>query len=321
MTSSGRQVALIRPWLVAFNPDLLSTKVSERVYLLDTLALGQPGTVGAYVIKGPKPTLVDCGYASSYETVLAGLAEVGVSPSDVRYLIPTHVHLDHAGAAGHLIARMPRAEVIAHERAVPHIVDPTRLIESATKVFGREIMELYGSPQGIEPGRVTSVDKETALDLGDGLSATLTHSPGHAPHQLSISLDGTGTLLTADAVGIVYPGMKSLIPTTPPPSLDPPELISTVGRLEQMSPAKLLVPHFGIRSDVGRVFDETKTKVKEWVDWIRKMRNEGKTFDEMTEVMVGEVAREEGLEEIPIFARVSVRTSVMGINHFLEKNA
>ena len=107
---------------------MYATKVSERVYLLDTYALGQARTVGAYLVKGPKPALVDCGYASSYQSVLEWLAEAGVMPSDVRYLIPTHVHLDHAGAAGRLIREMPNAEVIAHERSTPHLVDPTRLI-------------------------------------------------------------------------------------------------------------------------------------------------------------------------------------------------
>jgi len=115
---------------------MYATKVAERVYVLDTYALGHPCTVGAYVITGPKVTLVDCGYPSSYQSVLAGLAELGVMPSDVRYIVPTHVHLDHAGAAGRLAKEMPNARVVAHERSIPHLADPTKLIASATRVFG-----------------------------------------------------------------------------------------------------------------------------------------------------------------------------------------
>ena len=300
---------------------MLATKVGERVYLLDTMALGQAGTVGAFLIKGPKVTLVDCGYASSYQSVLDGLAEVGVSPSEVRYLIPTHVHLDHAGAAGRLLKEMPNAEVITHEKGAPHLVDPAKLIESSTRVFGRSIMEMYGLPEPIPADRVTSVGKETHLDLGGGMSATLIHAPGHAPHQISVMLDNPRAMLTADAVGITYPGMKTLIPTTPPPSFDPKLLVATVGELGQTDPKSLLVPHFGARKDVDFVFDDTIARVNGWVRAVEGMRNSKKGLDEITEEMNARVASEEGVDSIPVYAQISVRTSVMGILHYLEKNA
>jgi glyoxylase-like metal-dependent hydrolase (beta-lactamase superfamily II) len=300
---------------------MYATKVSERVYLLDTYALGMPGTVGAYLIKGPKPTLVDCGYASSYANVLSGLAEVGVMPSEVRYIIPTHVHLDHAGATGRLIKEMPNAEVIAHERSVPHLVDPTRLVESSTMVFGRATMELYGAPEPVPAERVTAVGKEAHLDLGDGISATLMHSPGHAPHQISVTLDRTKALLTADAVGIVYPGLKALIPTTPPPSFNPSELIATVGALRQTTPTELLVPHFGTREDVDWVFDRTTELVQSWVELVKGMWKQKMSLDEISERMEMEVTRDAVVRELPIYAKVSVRTSVMGIMHYLDKKA
>ena len=300
---------------------MYATKASERVYLLDTYALGRRGIVGAYLIKGQKPTLVDCGYASSYQNVLAGLAEAGVAPSELRYLIPTHVHLDHAGAAGGLVKEMPNVEVIAHERSVPHLVDPTRLVESSTRVFGPAIMELYGSPEPISADRVTAVGEEAHLDLGGGLTATVVHSPGHAPHQVSVLLDGIGALLTADAVGVVYPELKALIPTTPPPSFNPKELMSTIGVLRQMTPSQLLVPHFGLRKDVDWMFERTTTVVSQWMERVKGMRREKLTLDEMTERMQGEVLRDAQVAELPIYAQVSVRSSVMGIAHYLDKNA
>lgn len=299
---------------------MYATKVSERVYMLDTYALGVPGTVGAYLVKGPKPTLVDCGYASSYESVLAGLAESGVMPTDVRYVIPTHVHLDHAGAAGRLLKEMPNAEVIAHERSVPHLIDPARLVESSTKVFGKAIMGLYGEPDPIPAGRVTAVGKESHLDLGDGLSATLMHTPGHAPHQISVMLEETKALLTADAVGVVYPGMKTLIPTTPPPSFNPAELLATVGSLRQTTPSELLVPHFGTRKDVEWVFDRTIELVPKWVEQVKGLRKQGLSLDEAAEVMEAEVVKQAGISDLAIYAKVLVRTSVMGIEHYLDKN-
>jgi glyoxylase-like metal-dependent hydrolase (beta-lactamase superfamily II) len=300
---------------------MYATKVSERVYLLDTYAMGMAGTVSAYLVKGPKPTLVDCGYASSYENVLAGLAEAGVMPTDVRYIIPTHVHLDHAGATGRLIREMPNAEVVAHEKGAPHLVDPTRLIESATRVFGKTIMKLYGAPEPVPADRVATVGEEAHLDLGDGLGATLMHSPGHAPHQISVMLDRTRALMTADAVGIVYPGLKALIPTTPPPNFSPNELVATVGNLRQTTPKELLAPHFGTRNDVDWVFDRTIELVQQWVEEVRALRRRGMSLDEASEVMEGEVLRDSGVGTLPIYAKVSVRASVMGIMHYLDKNA
>ena len=288
--------------------------------MLDTYALGQPGTVSAYLVKGPKPALIDCGYATSYENVLGGLAEAGVMPTDIRYLIPTHVHLDHAGAAGRLLKGMPNAEVIAHERGAPHLIDPTRLIESSTKVFGEAIMRLYGDPEPIPADRVTAVGKEAALDLGGGLSATLIHTPGHAPHQISVVLDQPRIMFTADAVGIVYPGMKAMIPTTPPPSFDPTQLAATIGTIRQTKPSGLLVPHFGGRKDVEWVFDRTTELVMRWVEEVKGLWKKGLSLDAATEVMEGEVARDAGTANLPIFAQVSVRTSVMGIMHYLSKN-
>ena len=299
---------------------MYATKVSERVYMLDTYALGQPGTVGAYLVKGPKPALVDCGYATSYESVLKGLAEAGVMPSEVRYLIPTHVHLDHAGAAGRLIREMPNAEVIAQERGVPHLIDPTKLIESSTRVFGEMIMGLYGSPEPIPAERITPVGKEAHLDLGAGLSMTMIHSPGHAPHQISIVLDQTKAMLTADAVGIVYPGMKALFPTTPPPSFNPTELIATIASIRQTKPTELLVPHFGVRNDVDWVFDRTIELVQQWVEQVKTLWKGKMSLDEASEIMEREVVRDAGTEDLPIYAKVSVRTSVMGIMHYLDKN-
>jgi glyoxylase-like metal-dependent hydrolase (beta-lactamase superfamily II) len=299
---------------------MLVSKISDRVYQIDTMALGQAGTVAVYVIKGPKVTMVDCGYASSYETVLQGLLEMGINPSDVRYVIPTHVHLDHAGAAGFLLKSMPNAKLFAHEKAVPHLIDPSRLIQSSTSIFGDFIMQAYGLPQPIDGNRITAVGEEMHLDLGDGLGATIVQTPGHAPHQVSILLEKQKVLLTADAVGIVYPNLKTLIPTTPPPSFEPPKLVDSVNRLEQMGPKSLLVPHFGLREDTMRVFETTKKKVADWLSRVRAMRSKGMELDDIASTMQREIESEAGVSDLPIYAQLSVRITVMGMLNFLSRS-
>jgi len=297
------------------------SKVSDRVFMIDTLALGRPGSVAAYVLKGSKTALVDCGYATSANTVLEGLLELGVPPSEVDYVIPTHVHLDHAGSAGEIIKQMPRAKLIAQERGVPHLVDPARLIQSATSVFGEEAIDAFGRPVGIDRERITGVGEELHLDLG-GLSITAIHTPGHAPHQISLFVEEEKTLVAADAVGIIYPFLPIVVPTTPPPSLNPSELGRSTERLAQFDARTLLAPHFGVRSDVVHVLEATKEKTNEWVARVRAMKASGSTLDDVAFALKTSVAAESGIrkEDFPSYAEVSIRASAMGILHYLEKN-
>jgi glyoxylase-like metal-dependent hydrolase (beta-lactamase superfamily II) len=297
------------------------SKVSDRVFMIDTLALGRPGSVAAYVLKGSKTALVDCGYASSATTVLEGLRELGVPPSEVDYIIPTHVHLDHAGSAGEIIEQMPRAKLIAQERGVPHLIDPTRLIQSATSVFGEEAIDAFGRPVGIDGERITGVGEELHLDLG-GLSITAIHTPGHAPHQISVFVEEEKTLVAADAVGIVYPFLPIVVPTTPPPSLNPAELGRSTEKLAQFDARTLLAPHFGVRSDVLHVLEATKEKTDEWVAKVRSLKSSGSSLDEVASALKRGVAEESGVkqEDFPIYADVSIRASAMGILHYLDKN-
>ena len=295
--------------------------MTDKVFLLDTHALGNPGTVAVYVLKGTKVAMVDCGYASSYEVILQELSEIGISPSEVRYLIPTHVHMDHAGGTGHLLKHMPNAEVIAHERAVPHLVDPTRLIQSVTSIFGEKLVQSYGQPLPIQQQKITAVGQEMHLDLG-GLTLTAMHSPGHAPHQVSVLVEEEKLLLSADAVGIVYPNIPAMIPTTPPPSLDPPKLTETISRLSQLDSRRLLVPHYGVRDDVVNVLETTKNKTAAWLSKVRELRKNGVSLDEMVEQFQREVVSESGLraEDFPRYARLSIRITLMGMLQYFAKN-
>jgi glyoxylase-like metal-dependent hydrolase (beta-lactamase superfamily II) len=302
---------------------MVVSKVSGRAYMVDTVGLGNPNTVAVYVVKGSRKTaVIDCGYASSYGNVMQGLRQLGIEPSRVDYLIPTHVHLDHAGAAGHLVRHMPRAKVIAHERAVPHLVDPTKLVESATSVFGEKLVQMYGKPMPVDKNKVAAVGAESHVDLG-GVSLTTLHAPGHAPHQISVLLEEEHLLFSADAVGIVFPGFPTLIPTTPPPSLDPAKLVQTIEMLRQTAPEMLLVPHFGVRKDVNLVLDRTKEKVDQWVKEVSRLNDLHMTPEQIVEELRRMITAETGIRasDIPGYASVPIRTSVLGILSYLKRAA
>jgi glyoxylase-like metal-dependent hydrolase (beta-lactamase superfamily II) len=321
---------------------MVSSKITERAFLIDSLGLGNLGTVAVYVVKGAKKTaVIDCGYASSYENVLRGLSELGIEPSAVDYLIPTHVHLDHAGGAGHLLAHMPRAKVIAHERAVPHLVDPKRLVESATSVFGEDLIQRFGRPLAIDEERVSAVGEESHLDLGGGCSLTTIHAPGHAPHQISILFEEERLLFSADAVGILFPTFPLLIPTTPPPSLDPSLLGKTLERLGQTDPKVLLVPHYGVRRDVKSVLDTTREQTDVWISEVTKLEGMGMSVEQIVDALKremmmtvkkneGEIGMGEGggrgaashelvQQDFKPYVDIQIRISVLGIIHYLGK--
>lgn len=301
---------------------MVSSRITARAFMIDTLGLGNPSTVAVYVVKGrSKTAVIDCGYASSYGNVMQGLRQLGVEPSRVDYVIPTHVHLDHAGATGHLVRHMPRAKVIAHERAVPHLVDPTRLVESATSLFGEKLVQMYGKPLPVDKNKVTAVGKEGHIDLG-GASLTTLHAPGHAPHQISVLFEEEHLLFSADAVGTVFPSFPTLIPATPPPSFDPAALVSTLGALRQTDSKMLLVPHYGVRNDVGLILDRTRETTEQWVKDVTKMRDLHVAPERMVNELRQKIAADTGMRinDFPGYVNVLIRTNVLGILAHLDRS-
>ncbi len=302
---------------------MVFSKVSNRAFMIDTVGLGNASTVAVYVVKGARKTaLIDCGYASSYGNVMQGLRQMGVEPSRVDYIIPTHVHLDHAGAAGHLLRYMPRAKVVAQEKAVPHLVDPTRLVESATGLFGEKLVQMYGKPLPIDEERITAVGEEAHFDLG-GASLTALHAPGHAPHQISVVFEEEHLLFSADAVGMVFPAFPTLLPATPPPSLDPVKLVQTLEKLRQTDPKILLVPHFGVRKDVDLILDRTREKTEEWVEFVRRLRDAHMSPEQIVDELRRKIVDETGMRQadFPSYVVVMIRLSALGILGYLDKAA
>jgi len=300
---------------------MVSSRITSRTFIIDTVGLGNSSTVAVYVVKGGRRTaVIDCGYASTYGNVMQGLRHLGVEPSRVDYLIPTHLHLDHAGATGHLLRYMPRARVIAHERAVPHLVDPTKLVESATSVFGEKLVQMYGKPLPIDKNKITAVGEESHIDLG-GATLTTLHAPGHAPHQISVLFEEEHLLFSADAVGMVFPSFPTLLPATPPPSFDPVKLAQTLEMLRQTDPKMLLVPHYGVRKDVSLVLDRTREKTEEWVKDVTRLNDMHLTPEQIVDELRRKITEETGIPSagFPGYVLVVMRASVLGILGYLSR--
>ncbi len=214
------------------------------VWLVDTLHHAHPGTIGVFVLSLPRGgyAMIESGPGVTVPNVVAGLEALGLSPRDVTHLLVTHIHLDHAGGAGAL-ARLTGAQVYAHAVGAPHLVDPSRLMASAERVYGDELEHLWGRMVPLDPGRVTAVDDGDRLSIG-GLDVRVLHTPGHASHHVSYLL-GDGTLFCGDSAGVVLPGASVIRPALAPPELNI-ELKEEVAEKQVAAgPSRLVLSHFG----------------------------------------------------------------------------
>jgi len=218
-----------------------------RIVTLDLCHGGLEGAIATYALLGEEPALVDPGPATCLERLEGGLADIGLGWSDVRRIFLTHVHLDHAGATGHIAERAPHVEVVVHEDGAPHMVDPERLVKSTRRTFGEAHDKLWGEVRPLSPENLAVVGRGSPTFVG-GLRPIPT--PGHAPHHLGFLDESDGSFFAGDALGIVLDPAAPTHPATPPPSLDLAAWYATLAEIVQIGPERAAVTHFGIHPNV-----------------------------------------------------------------------
>lgn len=293
----------------------MHAEISDGVFLIDTLAAGTPGLVAGYLIKGKRSALVDAGYPSSANSVLSELKSLADTEPSVDYLIPTHVHLDHAGAIGHLSEAMPEARVLVNEHGLKHLVDPSKFATTAASLFGKEAMSVYGTPKPIPRERLEAVQRLYKLDLGAGKDLRIFYTPGHAWHHISVLLESERLLITGDAVGVRYSGFDFPIPATPPPGFDEEQYVKALTEFMNMDPAMLLLPHFGPVRHHIRAFLETNIEtIRRWTSAAAEMVKSGEPVDRLFEAFMTDVTSHNSLarDEIPDHVARSIKLSAMG---------
>ncbi len=207
-----------------------------------------PEAIAAYRIEGPESTLVDPGPSPSLPAVIEKLEAAGDDPSELRHLVLTHVHLDHAGAAGHLAEMCPKLTVHVHVDAAPHLVDPERLVASTRRTFGDAYDQLYGDVKPIPADRLRVWRPRESAPVGGRGATTLRAipTPGHIGHHLGFLDERDGTLYCGDALGIRLAPSAPVFPPTPPPSLDLAAWFHTLDELEVIGPERIAPTHFGM---------------------------------------------------------------------------
>src|SRR2546421_1640843 len=251
---------------------------------VDLRHLGHERVIGCYLLETPDgPALFDCGPANCVAQLKEGLRERGLELTDLRHLLLSHIHLDHAGAAGVLVREHPGLQVHVSELGAPHLVEPERLERSARRLYGDAFDELWG-----ELAPVPQENVHVARDRVVGLECFPT--PGHASHHVCY-LSDDGTVYAGDAAGVRIQPHRTVLPPTPPPEFDLDAWLRTLDEVERHDPARLALIHYGVATDVARHLEELRERLTDWV-----ARTEpGVTEEEFSESVRSDV--DSGLEE------------------------
>ncbi len=233
-----------------------------------------PEFVAAYLRVTPSGecAFVETNTSHSLPILLAALEAHGLSPAAVRYVIVTHAHLDHAGGAAAVMAACPNATLLAHPRAARHLIDPSKLVASATAVYGAErFAAQYGVIAPIPEGRVRALEDDATADLG-GATLRFVHTRGHAKHHFVVHDPTLDAVFTGDALGLVYPSLQRngrfALASTSPTDFEPAEARKAIARIVALGARTAYLTHFGGFTDVGAIAAQVGRCIDESEAWL-----------------------------------------------------
>lgn len=242
----------------------VARQLANDLWLIDTQFQGERDIIASYLLVGDQGlALVDVGSAASVEALLAGVRAAGFDPADITRLLLTHVHLDHAGASGPLVRALPRAQVFVHRIGAPHLIDPTKLIESATRIYGNRMETLWGRMEPVPADRLIIVDDGDEIVAGERTLRVL-YTPGHAIHHVAFYDEARAVAFPGDVAGVSIEGIGFVRPPTPPPDLSLEDWDASIGRLESLALERLYLPHFGEVRATTQHFADLRTRLHGW---------------------------------------------------------
>ncbi|MEX0826427.1 MAG: MBL fold metallo-hydrolase [Acidimicrobiia bacterium] len=295
------------------------TPLGHDLYLIDALMHDDTERLACYLFDTPNRVLIECGPSRSIHHLYDALESIGVD--DVAAMVVTHIHLDHAGGAGHFATRFPNAAIGVHTAGARHLESPERLIASATRIYGEEGMDaLWGPMEPIDPARLLVLDEGSRIPLGGPRAIEVMYTPGHAKHELVFVEDETGGAFVGDAVGLAFPHGHMVQPVTPPPDFDPHLVETHLRRLAARGPSFLGFAHFGPDRDPQASLDQAIERLWDWVRWVESAGDDDDLSQRMRQWVL-DGYRGEGHDEATI-ARYDKNTfwpmQAAGIRRWLE---
>lgn len=259
------------------------SSIAQGLDYTDVRFLGYPHIIATAILQGEAGGdgvgLVDPGPQTTLETLTGELASRGIALSDITDVVVTHIHLDHSGATGHLVHANPRIRVHVHEVGAPHLVDPTRLLSSASKLYGDDMARLWGDIWPVPAGSVHVLKGGERIQAG-GRELRVEYTPGHAKHHVSYLDEASGVAFVGDTLGIRRPPGTYVMPPAPPPDIDLHAWPESVRKILDWNPATVFLTHFGPFDNVRPHADELLSRLDEWVSRARALLNDPALTDD-----------------------------------------
>lgn len=263
-----------------------ATQLSPGLWQISLPFLGEHEIVGSYLLAGADDlAIIDPGPGSMLEPLLASITEAGFDPEDVTHIVATHVHLDHAGAAGSLVSRLPGARVFVHSKGAPHLLDPSKIVASATRIYGDRMKLLWGDIEPVPENRLQIIEGGDILKIA-GRRLEVHYTPGHAVHHVIFFDAHSGELFAGDVAGVRLQGVDYVRPPTPPPDLDLEAWSGSIKLVKSLRPDVLYIGHFGAVRNIPQHFGLLEEKLYSWGDFVLKAMREGKSEEEIIAMLI-----------------------------------
>lgn len=234
-------------------------------------------TIASFLIETSEgPFLIETGPDSTYINLERGIKNLGYKPSDIKHVLLTHIHLDHAGAAWHFSRH--GATIHVHSKGGPHMAHPSRLLQSASRIYGDKMDELWGKMEPIPTDQLHIVDDGDKIKLGN-IVVDAIYTPGHAQHHLAYMIDGN--IFTGD-VGGVRTGGGFVVPPCPPPDINLEQWQESINTIQNLNPDALYLTHFGKYTDIDTHLEELEERLYRYAEWMKKQMKSGNDNDQIT---------------------------------------
>ncbi|MBD3610117.1 MAG: MBL fold metallo-hydrolase [Gammaproteobacteria bacterium] len=293
----------------------------------------QPGIAAVYLMQqGDQVAIIETGTAFTVPHILELLQQRGLSAENIAYVIPTHVHLDHAGGAGELMALCPNAQLIIHPFGARHMIDPGRLQQGVIAVYGEEnFKQYYGELKPIEAERVIEAADNFELDF-NGRKLVFLDTPGHAKHHFCIYDETSNGIFTGDTFGLSYPNLTDgdepfIFATTTPVQFDPEAMLNSIDRLMALKPEKMYLTHYSAITPTQSVVEQLKDSVLAFKTIAEKERpvakdRQQRIEERMMEYMLTQLETLQSplsVDEISAFLKNDVTLNAQGLEVWLNK--
>jgi glyoxylase-like metal-dependent hydrolase (beta-lactamase superfamily II) len=262
------------------------TQISPGAWQISHPFLGENEIIGSYLLAGrDELAIIDPGPGSMVESLLTSIQSVGFDPQEVTHILATHVHLDHMGAAGTLVRQLPRAQVYAHSKGAPHLLDTAKVVASASRIFGERMKLLWGEIESTPQERLSIIEGGDILNIA-GRRLEVHYTPGHAVHHVIFFDAHSGELFAGDVAGVKLQDVDYVRPPTPPPDLDLEAWSDSINLVKSLRPDVLYIGHFGAIKNIPEHFDLLREKLNSWGDFVLGAMRDGKDEAEITALLI-----------------------------------